>query len=247
VDATEVAERAMPAVTEAIKSRLDNSILFSPSRAPLLFTLPRPRCFAILRRIKMHCLGASPVVERKRSLLLSGRLASPTTIRKAGRMRTHHLTPLLAALFVTACSVLPNEPTAADLRSIRLESDAAKTVTVRDGMVFYNGSPGTPRTKGIRFPSGVYALEGEDDNYWYLRAPAPLEFRIFRAGTDAVVDDRKIAGGIMIGKSLMKAPPAGGYIDDDGSTHTDGSAKIMVWKLGSELFHEKGKSWAQSF
>jgi hypothetical protein len=162
-------------------------------------------------------------------------------------MRTHHLMPVLAILFVSACSAFPNEPTAADLRSIQLESDTAKTVTITEGMVFYNGSPGNPRTKGIRFPSGVYSLEGEDDSYWYLRAPAPLEFRIFRAGSDTVVDDRKIAGGIMIGKSLMKAPPAGAYIDDDGSTPSVGSAKIMVWKLGSELFHEKDKSWTQSF
>jgi hypothetical protein len=162
-------------------------------------------------------------------------------------MRTHNFMPLVAILFVSACSAIPNEPTAADLRSIRLESDTAKIVTVIGGMVFYNGSAVAPRTKGIRFPPGVYSLEGEDDNYWYLRAPAPLEFRVFRAGTDTVVDNRNIAGGVMIGKSMMKVPPAGGYIDDDGSKHIDGSAKIMVWKLGSEFFHEKGKSWTESF
>ena len=98
-------------------------------------------------------------------------------------MRIHHFLPLVAIL-VSACSAYPNEPTAADLRSIRLESDTAKTVTVTGGMVFYNGSPGNPRTKGIRFPPGVYALEGEDDNYWDVRAPAPLEFRVFRAGIE---------------------------------------------------------------
>jgi hypothetical protein len=162
-------------------------------------------------------------------------------------MRSHHFVPLVATLIISACSAVPNEPTAADLRSVRLESDTAKTVTVAGGMVFYNGSLGTPRTKGIRFPPGVYTLEGDDDDYWYLRAPAPLEFRVFRAGTDTVVDNRNIAGGIMIGKSITRIPPAGGYIDDDGATHTDGSAKIMVWKLGSEFFREKGKSWTESF
>ena len=161
-------------------------------------------------------------------------------------MRIHHFLPLVAIL-ASACSAYPNEPTAADLRSIRLESDTAKIVTVTGGMVFYNGSPGNPRTKGIRFPPGVYALEGEDDNYWYVRARAPREFRVFRAGTDTVVDNRNIAGGIMIGKSMMKVPPAGGYIDDDGSTHSDGTAKIMVCKLGSEFFHEKGRFWTESF
>jgi hypothetical protein len=161
--------------------------------------------------------------------------------------RTHHFMSLVAILIVSACSAFPNEPTAADLRSIRLESDTAKTLTVTGGMVFYNGSPGTPRSKGIRFPPGVYSLEGEDDSYWYLRAPAPLEFRVFRVGTDTVVDNRNIAGGILIGKSIMKAPPAGGYIDDDGTTHGDGSAKIVVWKLGAEFFHEEGKSWTKSF
>jgi hypothetical protein len=114
-------------------------------------------------------------------------------------------------------------------------------------MVFYNGSPGSPRTKGIRFPPGVYSLEGEDDNYWYLRAPAPLEFRVFRAGTDIIVDNRNIAGGIMMAKSIVKIPPAGGYIDDDGTAHGDGSAKIMVWKLGSEFLREEGKFWTKSF
>ena len=178
------------------------------------------------------------VVGGKRSLAVSGTLEKQTT-RNLGRMRTHHFVPLVAILFVSACSAIPNEPAAADSRSIRLESDTAKTVTIIGGMVFYNGSAVAPRTKGIRFPPGVYSLEGEDDNYWYLRAPAPLEFRIFRAGTDTVVDNRNIAGGIMIGKSIMKVPPAGGYIDDDGSKHFDGSAKIMVLKLGSEFFHEK--------
>ena len=162
-------------------------------------------------------------------------------------MRAHLALPLIAVLFISACSAYQVEPTSADLRSIRLESDAAKALTVKDWMVFYNGHPGVPRTKGIRFPPGAYSLEGEDDSYWYLRAPASLEFRVFRGGTDTVVDDRNIAGGIMIGKSIMKVPPAGGYIDDDGSAKKDGSAKIMVWKLGSEFFHEEDKFWTKSF
>jgi hypothetical protein len=60
-------------------------------------------------------------------------------------MRSLHFMPLLAILVFSACSAFPNEPTAADLRSIRLESDTAKTVTVAHGMVFYNGEADAAR------------------------------------------------------------------------------------------------------
>jgi hypothetical protein len=55
--APEAAEKAIPAVKEVIRSRLDNSILFSPFRAPLLFTFARRQFFTILRRFKLFCLG----------------------------------------------------------------------------------------------------------------------------------------------------------------------------------------------
>ena len=83
-----------------------------------------------------------------------------------------------------------------------------------------------------------------------MTAPAAIERQDGLEQAHNVIRERQghyIAGGIMIGKSLIEVLPAGGYIDDDGPPRGDGSAKIVVWKLGSEFFHEKSESWTKSF
>jgi len=145
---------------------------------------------------------------------------------------------LLAAstAWLSACGGLQVNPLVNERRDVHPEQDRSKTLTVMHDMVWYDKSP---PAHGLRFPAGVYALEAEDENYWYMRSSTPLELREFRKGGRA--DSRDLAGGIMIGKYLFRAVPAAGYIDGDGST------RIMIWKLGGEFLSLDGKDWKKSF
>jgi hypothetical protein len=92
---------------------------------------------------------------------------------------------------------------------------------------------------GLRFPPGVYALEADDDDYWYFRSPASLEFRTFENGKP--IEENTKPGGIMLGKRSMRLIPAGEYVDGDGS------AKTMVWKLGGDFLAMERRQWRKSF
>ena len=134
------------------------------------------------------------------------------------------------------CGTLQLNPVTSETRTVRTLHDPTKTITVPEGMVWYDGRPAT---QGLRFPPGSYAMEAEDNDYWYLRSATPLEFRVFKGNN--VADSRNIPGGIMIGKSYIQMVPAGAYIDGDGSD------KIMVWKLGKEFLRLEGRDWKKSF
>jgi len=103
-------------------------------------------------------------------------------------------------------------------------------------MVFYDGQA---KTRGIRFPPGIYSLEAEDDAYWYFRSTMPLELRVFRDGK--VVDSHAGEGGLMLRKAPIAATAGGAYLDNDGTS------KLMVWKLGGEFLQQQGRYWSRSF
>jgi hypothetical protein len=151
-------------------------------------------------------------------------------------MRCITLLITVVSSFLVGCSTLKLDPVWVETRSVKPGTDAKKTVNVPEGMVFYNSSPAT---RGIRFPAGVYILEAEDADYFYLHSPAPLEFRILKDGK--LTDERKIPGGLMMAKRFSMVPAAG-YID--GEKDTD---KMAVWKLGSEFLAIQGKYWTKSF
>lgn len=145
-------------------------------------------------------------------------------------------------LLLVACLSLPVaafalNPVTSEVRSVRPTTDEKKTVTVPEGMVWYDAAR---PTRGLRFPSGTYALEAEDDEYWYFRSPELLEFRVF-SGRD-VKDARSIPGGVMLEKKTLKLVPAAGYIDGDR-----GAKKMMIWKLGRDFMRREGKDWRKSF
>ena len=150
-------------------------------------------------------------------------------------MRFLTLILLVAACLFSGCGTLQLNPVVNETRPIRSATDAKKTVTVPEGMVRYNS---TPPSHGLRFPPGTYVLEAEDADYWYLRSPAPLEFRVFKGGQS--VDARDIPGGIMIAKHFNMVPGAG-YIDGETGT------KVMVWKLGSDFLNREGRDWKKTF
>lgn len=143
---------------------------------------------------------------------------------------------LIVFSLLVSCGVLPPQnPVADEPRAVQNAHDASKTVTVADGMVWYNAD----RTRGLRFPSGTYILEAEDAHYWYFRSPAPLEFRTFSG--ERINDERSMPGGLMVAKAAVSLVPAGGYVEGEGSM------KVMVWKLGGEFYGVEGRAWKKSF
>lgn len=95
-----------------------------------------------------------------------------------------------------------------------------------------------PPSQGVRLPPGTYALEAEDQNYWYFRAAADVEFRfIQKARIDKV---SLFPGGIMFAKQRT-ALPFGVYIDGADLQ------KTMVWEFGSEFITLEGKYWSKNF
>ena len=149
---------------------------------------------------------------------------------------------LISALGLMSCSVLPPfDPMTAENLTVQPATDATKTLTVKDSMVFYSDPS---QAHAIRFPPGTYALEAEDNDYWYFRSPSPLEFR--DANNGAVTSTRSVPGGIMLSRNFAKSVQnlvAGAGYTDGGSPTT----RNMVWKLGVEFRHLEDTEWTRSF
>jgi hypothetical protein len=143
---------------------------------------------------------------------------------------------LIAFLSLSAVAYSAESPLVQESRPVKTATDPKKTVTVPEGMVWYDASR---PTRGLRFPPGTYVLEAEDSDYLYFHSSAPLEMRLFKDGK--IVDGHDIPGGIMLSKRLLTRIPAAGYIDDEGAS------KIMVWKLGKDFLRREGKDWKKSF
>lgn len=143
------------------------------------------------------------------------------------------------ALFgmLASCSLVRLDAVTAEERRVVSTADATKTVTLSDPIVWLN-APAHRASKGIRLPRGVYQLEAEDEDYWYFRAPAPVEMRLLRDGRP--VEGPDIPGGLALGKSAFPTSPAA-YID------VDQDHKMLVMKLGYDFVRMRGKQWDQSF
>ena len=150
-------------------------------------------------------------------------------------MYSRRLPIAVVVALLGSSAVFALEPVTNETREIQPITDESRTLTVLNGIVFYDapGLFGLQPSRGIRFPPGVYVLEAEDKEYLYFRSSSPLEFRVFK--DKKVVEDKEIPGGIMLGKSVLKLVPAGGYTDGEIST------KVLVWKLGSEFVGLKNR------
>jgi hypothetical protein len=142
----------------------------------------------------------------------------------------------VAVACLSACGGLELNPSVNEPRSVHLEQDPSKTLTIVQEMVFGDKSHAT---REIRFLAGTYALEAEDADYWYMRSPVPLNLRGFNKGVQ--IESRNIRGGIAIGKYTTRSVPAAGYIDGQESS------RILIWKLGKDFLSREGKDWRKSF
>jgi hypothetical protein len=141
---------------------------------------------------------------------------------------------LLACL--CACGGLELNPVVNEPRTVHFDKDPAKTLTVLHDMVWSDKSHAAHQ---ITFPAGIYALEAEDGDYWYMRGSVPLRYVEFKKGAPA--QSRSLRGGIAIGKYTTRSVPAAGYIDGQEST------RILVWKLGKDFLSREGRDWRRSF
>jgi hypothetical protein len=87
-------------------------------------------------------------------------------------------------------------------------------------------------------PEGTYALEAEDVDYLYFRAPRPIELRVLDHGQP--VHGRDVPGGLAIAKGFSMVPAAT-YIDAEPGT------KTLVFKHGGEFLSMRGSKWKKSF
>lgn len=153
-------------------------------------------------------------------------------------MRSIIILILALAPFFAGCSSTKEYPVSYDPREVKpvVRPKKPKTITVVNAMTWYDDAPAT---RDIRFPAGVYQLEAEDDEYWYLRSPKDLEFHILDSGESN--DVKEMSGGIMFAKSSFSEIPAAGYVDGEYST------KVMVWKLNDAFIDCEGQQWKKSF
>jgi hypothetical protein len=148
-----------------------------------------------------------------------------------------HLTLLLAVLAALGgCGGLELNPLVNEPRTVRFEQDPSKTVSVVHDLVWDDKSHAT---RELRLPAGVYALEGEDDDYWYMRSSVPLEVREFRQ--DRKQETRSLRGGLAVGKYSFRSVPGAAYIDGEGTS------RVIIWKLGKDFLGREGKDWRKSF
>lgn len=145
------------------------------------------------------------------------------------------LLAVAATMPLAGCGAVQLNALTHESRAVHVATDATKTVNVPEGMVWYD-SP--QRGHALRFPPGHYTLEAEDNDYWYFRSPAPLEFRDFEKEQPA--NTRNVRGGLMLAKRLSMLPGAG-YVDGESGT------KVLVWKLGGDFLQLEGKSWSKNF
>ena len=158
--------------------------------------------------------------------------------RRSGSTTTGVVAASIALAALASCSLIHVDPVTAEQRSVTPVTDPSKTVTLNEPVVWLN-APAYRASKGIRLPSGLYTLEAEDADYWYFRAPAPIEMRVLDNGTP--VDGPDIPGGLALAKATLTLTSPAAYID------VDADHKMLVMKLGSEFVLMRGNQWDRSF
>lgn len=153
-------------------------------------------------------------------------------------MKIAKIGPVVVLSLLSACSLIRLDPVVSEKRHVVAAADPTKTVSLEEPMVWMN-APAHRATKGVRLPQGVYALEAEDEEYWYFRAPGSIEMRVYRHGQSPEGPD--VPGGIALAKSSWLTSAAV-YV-----RLADEETRMLVMKLGFEFLQMRGKQWDQSF
>jgi hypothetical protein len=155
---------------------------------------------------------------------------------KTVSMRRNLLLHAALLFSLVGCGGLELNPLINEHRVIRAQQDPAKTLSVTHELVLNDKKRPVHE---LYLPPGSYAFEGEDDQYWYLRASSPLSMVDFHRNGPA--DKHNLRGGIALGKYATRSVPAAVYIDGEGT------AKVLIWKLGKDFMRGEGRDWRKSF
>lgn len=149
----------------------------------------------------------------------------------------HYLLPFASLILILpGCGGLELNPLINERRVVRAEPDRARTLSVDHELVLDDKRHPTHE---LRLPAGIYAFEGEDEEYWYMRSSGPLPMIDFHRGGET--DQHSLRGGIALGKYATRSVPAAVYIDGEGT------AKVLIWKLGKDFMSGEGREWRKSF
>jgi hypothetical protein len=139
------------------------------------------------------------------------------------------------AIVASGCISLPGA--IAEQHSVQSASDPSKAVVFSEPMVWLD-APTYRASKGVRLLPGRYELEAENEDYWYFRAPEPLELRALDGGRS--LDGKFVPGGLALSKGF-NLDPAVAYIDDNSDQ------KLHVMRMGRDFLQLRGKTWEPSF
>jgi hypothetical protein len=139
-------------------------------------------------------------------------------------------------LSLQGCTGLELNPLTNEHRVIRTEQDRTRTLSVTHELVLEDKKQPAHE---LHLPPGIYAFEGEDEEYWYMRSSTPLAMVDFHRGGRP--DRHTLRGGIALGKYSTRSVPAAVYIDGEGT------AKVLIWKLGKDFMGGEGRDWRKSF
>lgn len=143
---------------------------------------------------------------------------------------------VLLLLVLGACAGLPLDPLTNEARTLHPAHDPARTLRIGRELTLDDKKRPVHE---LRLPAGTYAFEGEDADYWYMRASGMLELIDFRRSGAA--DARNLRGGVAIGKYSFRSVPAAVYIDGEGA------GRVLIWKLGADFMSAEGRDWSKSF
>jgi hypothetical protein len=144
----------------------------------------------------------------------------------------------IAILWLAACGWLRLDPVMAEDRHVTAVTDASKTVTVTEPMVWTDAKL-DHATRGVRLLAGTYTLVAEDPEYFYFSSPEPVEVRRLEGGEPIGGGDHP--GGLALAKELFNMVPAATYIDAGPGT------KTFIWKHGREFLQMRDRLWSKSF
>jgi hypothetical protein len=145
-------------------------------------------------------------------------------------------TIFLLILLASCCGCKMLDPTMKEKRIVTPTARNDKTIIFNDSMVWGDRPWGL--TRAIRFPKGKYIIEAEDDEYYYFKAPANIEYRIFK--DKKLTDARNMPGGLFY-KKYFNILPAGAYLS------VSPTEKALTWKLGGDFLNMEGKLWKKNF
>jgi|GEM_PF-3777365 len=146
---------------------------------------------------------------------------------------------LLCLLILSACmsaQYLGSE--IQEERSMSLDYNASKTITLKKEMIFLNSR--IEATEGVYLPPATYTCIGQDEDYIYFECPFMLERRRFHNAE--LKDQWMFKGGIALAKDPDHPVQAAVFVNGYTSEQ-----KGLTWILGDIFLRKKGKLWTKNY